>query len=514
MSQSINLINAHIITLDGACPVAQSVSVKNGKIDAINSVDKSSLTIDCKGATVIPGFVDAHMHLTNMGKRMELLQLKDARSADEIADLVAEQCKKQPKGTWIQGFGWNQATWNNSSFPRQDILNKIAPNHPVFLTRVDGHSAWVNNLALTLAGLNDDNCPNGGEIINSCILIDNAMNPISKIIPKDSNVDIQRWIRIASQKLVSMGITNVHDAWQDADIIRGLTSLIQKNELPLRVYGMLANNDDNLLKKYFDKGPFASEFHTIRSVKNFMDGALGSRGAALLDPYCDDSNNSGLILQTADEFTEFANRCKNAGFQLCTHAIGNRTNRLVLDIYADVLQNLHNHRWRIEHAQMVHDDDIGKFSKYDILPAMQPTHCTSDMPWIEKRIGKHRLNEISRWNTLIQQGVKIPGGSDCPIEDGNPLFEFYSAVTRKNHEGLPKEGWQAHEKVSRINALKMFTTWAAYGEFAENKRGKIKNKFDGDFTILSNDITQCKEQEILTTEILYTIVNGEIVFKK
>jgi hypothetical protein len=186
----------------------------------------------------------------------------------------------------------------------------------------------------------------------------------------------------------------------------------------------------------------------------------------------------------------------------------------VLDIYADVLQNLHNHRWRIEHAQMVHDDDIGKFSKYDILPAMQPTHCTSDMPWIEKRIGKHRLNEISRWNTLIQQGVKIPGGSDCPIEDGNPLFEFYSAVTRKNHEGLPKEGWQAHEKVSRINALKMFTTWAAYGEFAENKRGKIKNKFDGDFTILSNDITQCKEQEILTTEILYTIVNGEIVFKK
>ncbi len=514
MGQSLNLINAHIITLDESNPIAHSISVNNGKINAINSVDNSFKTIDCKGATIIPGFVDAHMHLTNLGKRMEFLQLKDAQSAEDVAELVLQQTKILPEGTWIQGFGWNQTQWNNQNFPDQNILNKISPNHPVILTRIDGHSAWVNDLAIKLGCLNVDNCPEGGEIINKCILIDNAMNPISKIIPKDSSEDIQRWIKNASQKLVSMGIANVHDAWQDVDIIEGITAVINEDRLSVRVYGMLANNDETLLTNFFKNGHLVSDFYTIRTVKIFMDGALGSRGAALLEPYSDDDRNSGLILKSKDEFKKFAQRCYVAGFQLCTHAIGDRTNRLVLDVYSDILGGKNNHRWRIEHAQMVHNDDISKFKKSNIIPSMQPTHCTSDMPWLKKRLGSHRLHEISRWQTFINDGVKIPGGSDCPIEDGNPLFEFYSAVTRKNHDGLPENGWQSQENVSRINALKMFTTWAAYGEFTENRRGKIKPGFDADFTILSNDITQCSELEILNTEILYTIVNGKIVFAK
>ena len=512
MGQSLNLANAHIITMNNNYPIAHSMCIQDGIIASLDVVNDSYQTIDCQGATVIPGFTDSHMHLTNLGKRMELLQLQGAVSAEDIAYLVKEKSATLPKGAWIQGFGWNQTLWNNPKFPTQEVLNNIIYN-PVFLTRVDGHSAWVNNYALSLAGLSQDSCPSGGKIINNCVLIDNAMDPIKKIIPKDGFKNISRWIQKGAQHLVSKGITNVHDAWQDRKIISALSCLIDSHKIPLRCYGMLAN-DATLLDEFFQNGCVISDYYTIRAVKIFMDGALGSRGASLLEPYSDETINSGLILHSKEEFRTLAINCRNAGFQLCTHAIGDKTNRLVLDIYAEVLENIENHRWRIEHAQVIHDDDIHKFSKHNIIPVMQPSHCTSDMPWIESRLGKNRLHEVSRWQTLINSGVKIPGGSDCPIEDGNPLFEYYAAITRRDHDGHPVEGWQTHEKVSRLDALSMLTSWAAYGEFAEHRRGIIKLGYDADFTILSNDITQCEETEILSTEILYTIVGGKIVFSK
>ena len=276
---------------------------------------------------------------------------------------------------------------------------------------------------------------------------------------------------------------------------------------------MLGSNDKMLLKKYFNDGHYNNDYYTIRSVKAFIDGALGSRGAALHEPYCDDHNNCGLILISKEEFKKLTEACFKHNFQLNTHAIGDRGNSYVLNHYAKTVQSNNDRRWRIEHAQMVSDDDILMFKDYNILPSMQPSHCTSDMPWLKERIGQYRLPLVSRWQSFIKLGLKIPGGSDCPIETGNPLFEFYAAVTRQDHEGLPKQGWQPQEKVSKINALKMFTTWAAFGGFDENRRGKIKIGYDADLTILSDNLLQIPDSKILDVQIMGTIVKGDFVYK-
>ena len=285
---------------------------------------------------------------------------------------------------------------------------------------------------------------------------------------------------------------------------------IKEKIFPIRCYGMLASNDDDLLDEYFNNGHYCSDYYTIRSVKAFIDGALGSRGAALHDPYCDDSNNCGLILISNQKFSKLVKQCFDNNFQLNTHAIGDRGNDYVLNHYASVLNRNNDKRWRIEHAQMVADYDVIRFKKSNILPSMQPSHCTSDMRWLPERIGKHRLKLISRWQTFIDAGLKIPGGSDCPIETGNPLFEFYAAITRQDHNGYPNNGFQPQEKINRLNALKMFTSWAAFGGFDEHKKGKIDIGFDADLTILDNDILSIDSKNILHTKILYTIINGNI----
>ncbi len=354
--------------------------------------------------------------------------------------------------------------------------------------------------------------PEGGDIINDCILIDNAMDPVQFIIPKPNEALVEKWIKLALEIIIPRGITNVHDAWQDPTVVKVLSKLSEQEELPIRVYGMLGSSHNKLLDQFFKKGNQQIGSYTIRSVKAFIDGALGSRGAALLQPYSDDLNTCGLILISHEKFRELAKRCKDAGFQLCTHAIGDRGNRMVLDVYSDATSGVKNHRWRIEHAQMVCDEDIPRFAENGIVPSMQPTHCTSDMPWLHDRLGENRLHRVSRWQSFIDSGCKIPGGSDCPIEEGNPLFEYYAAVTRQDHRGEPEKGWQMQEAVNRIDALKMFTTWAAYGEFAEHRRGKIRPGFDADLTILSRDITNCSPSDILSTKILGTVVGGKFVY--
>ena len=514
MSKKINLVNGNFITLDDHCPVAEMISIENGKIAGINAQDHNCENINLNGATVIPGFVDAHFHLVNLGKQLDSLQLKGCTSPSEIAHLVLDKSQGLSDTDWIIGFGWDQSLWNENEFPKENILNDLNLKYPVMLTRIDGHSCWVNDVALKMSGLNIiADPPDGGKIINRCVLIDNAMNPVKQLIPKSDVNTVEKWIRLSFDIIVKRGITNIHDAWQDSMTVDVLNTLDMNDELPIRCYGMLGSSDDKLLNKFFKNGFHTSDRYTIRSVKAFIDGALGSRGAALLEPYCDDSNNCGLILISTEKFLDLANRCKIAGFQLCTHAIGDRGNQMVLDVYSNTMKNTINHRWRIEHAQMVCDEDIPRFMKNGIIPSMQPSHCTSDMRWMNDRIGTDRFNRISRWKSFIDSGCKIPGGSDCPIEEGNPLFEYYAAITRKDHEENPSKGWEAQECVSRLDALKMFTTWAAYGEFAEHKRGKIRPGFDADLTMLSNDITQCKPINILQTKILGTMVGGKFVYE-
>ena len=513
MSRKINLINGNFITLDYHCPFAEMISIKNGKITGINAPDYHCETIDLNGATVIPGFVDAHFHLVNLGKQLDTLQLKGCTSSTEIANLVQDKSRKLTDTDWIFGFGWDQSRWITNKFPRANVLNGLHLKQPVILSRIDGHSCWVNDVAMEMSGLNIvSDPPEGGKIINNCILIDNAMNPVTQLIPKPDATMVEKWIKSALDIIVKRGITNIHDAWQEPMTIDVIRNLDKKNELPIRVYGMLGSHYRKLLDTFFENGIYQSSHYTIRSVKAFIDGALGSRGAALLEPYADDNNNCGLILISAKKFKELAESCRTAGFQLCTHAIGDRGNQIVLDVYSKIMKNIKNHRWRIEHSQMVSDEDIPRFVENGIIPSMQPSHCTSDMRWMKNRIGKNRFSRISRWKSFIDAGCKVPGGSDCPIEEGNPLFEYYAAVTRQDHNGYPEKGWEPQECISKLDALKMFTSWAAYGEFAEHRRGKIYPGFDADFSILSEDITSCRPDEILKTEILGTMVGGKMVY--
>ncbi len=513
MGGKINLINGNFITLDDHCPSAEIISIENGKIASVNASDHRCENIDLNGATVIPGFVDAHFHLVNLGKQLDNLHMKDCTSASEIAHLVLDKSRSLAETEWIFGFGWDHSRWIENEFPQADILNSLNLKQPVMLTRIDGHSCWVNSVAMEMSGLNiKADPPEGGKIINNCILIDNAMNPVTKLMPKSDANTVEKWIKLALDIIIKRGITNIHDAWQEPVTIDVIKKLDENNDLPIRIYGMLGSRYNKLLDTFFKDGIYQSSHYTIRSVKAFIDGALGSRGAALLESYSDESNNCGLILISAEKFKTLAHQCRDVGFQLCTHAIGDRGNQMVLDVYSDIIQNIKNHRWRIEHAQMVCDEDIPRFAENGIVPSMQPSHCTSDMRWMKDRIGKNRLHCISRWQSFIDAGCQIPGGSDCPIEAGNPLFEYYAAITRKDHDGYPETGWEPKEAISRLNALKMFTTWAAYGEFAEHRRGKIRPGFDADLTILSNDITTCNPDKILQIEILGTVVGGKMVY--
>jgi predicted amidohydrolase YtcJ len=513
--QPINLVNGNIITLDENCPHANSLSIVNGKITSINSPIINAKTINLHGATITPGFVDSHLHLTNMGKQLEYLQLRDINSSSEIVDMIQKRTQELPKGQWIIGYGWDQTKWEDTEFPQSEVLNLISPHHPVYLIRIDGHSAWVNQKAFEVAGLSVplDN-PLGGDCINNCILIDNSMNLVLEHLPQDTTENIKRWIALATDTLIKRGVTSVHDAWQTQNIIESIHSLIEEDKFPIRCYGMLGNTEEDLLHHYFQNGHFKSDKYQIRAVKAFIDGALGSRGAALIAPYADDEENNGLILTSSQEFKLLANNCAKYGFQLCAHAIGDRAVSFALNAYEHSIKGLTNHRWRIEHSQMISDTDINRFNSHKIIPSMQPSHCISDMRWMKNRLGSKRIHQISRFKTLIQSGCKIPGGSDAPIENGNPLEEMYFAISRKDINGNPPGGWQSQESVTPIQALKMFTKWSAYASFHENKRGQIKDGYDADLTVLSKDILSVNPSEIPKIQILMTIVGGKIVYKR
>ena len=419
-NNNYNLINGNVITLNNIVPNANSITVCNGSIESINSPNNDYESIDLGGLTVLPGLVDSHFHLSNFGKRLEMINLKGLKSIDQIVDKVNKKIKELCPGTFIHGFGWDQTRWDNQDFPTNNILNYFS-NNPIILTRIDGHSLWTNKAAIDLSSYTDELiAPDGGDIINKCVFIDNAMDAIREIIPKNSKDDTERWIKTASDQAIKWGITNVHDAWQNPLIFESINKLVESDELPIRCYGMIGASHLELISNILQNGHHANKNYTIRAVKAFIDGALGSRGAALLKPYSDAPNSCGLTLISHDEFLDIASKCSDANFQLCTHAIGDKGNRMVIDVYSKYFKE--NYRWRIEHAQMNTYEDMLRCQKFQIVPSMQPSHCTSDMRWMKDRIGNHRTHRISRWKTFADLGLPIPGGSDCPIEDGNPLF--------------------------------------------------------------------------------------------
>jgi len=502
-------------------PGADAVLVTEGKIEGFGKRNRFPALpmLDLQGGYLYPGFTDSHIHLAGYGRSLEILNLVGTENKASILDSIREAVLRQPKGTWILGRGWDQNDWPKITYPTREDLDSIAPLHYVVLRRIDGHAVWINSRVLEKAGITAATTdPRGGKILREAtgeptgILIDNAVNLINPLIPPPSHSDKRRWIKKAIIQLNAFGVTSIHDAGTDAETLSILQSLEREGKLTLRVYTMLDNEPDTYFP-YLDSGPRVDNSHIqIRCLKIYLDGALGSRGAALLEPYQDDPENSGLILTDSAEVADLVKQFNSRGFQVAIHCIGDRANRMALDIFQSVgnpaLRN------RIEHAQIIHPADIPRFSPLGVVPSMQPTHCTSDMYWADERLGEQRLVGAYAWQSLIQAGSIIPGGSDAPVETPDPLAGIYAALTRQDPKGWPPGGWQPQERLTLEQALKMFTEWSAYASFQDQVLGKLQPGYYADFTVLDRPLDKKQAHAILETQVLFTIVNGQIVFQR
>jgi hypothetical protein len=517
--------NARIYTADPSHPSASAIAVRGGRILAVGD-DLSSYAgpqtrrMDAKGATIIPAFIDSHGHMEALGDSLETLDLREARSAAEVAALVRKAAAGLGKGEWIRGQGWDQTRWPGSRFPTAEALSQAAPNNPVYLSRVDGHAAWVNRKALELAGITAQTPdPPGGRIIRDAsgaptgVLVDHAVRLVaSKILPATREQVYHRLER-AAKECARLGLGTVHDAGVTAADLAAYRRLIAENKLPIRVYAMIGGAG-HLWQEYLKRGPEFGERLTVRSIKLISDGALGSRGAALLAPYSDEPGNSGLLMLTKEQIENVARDAVRRGFQVNTHAIGDRANRTVLEAYGAVLRGNNNHRFRIEHAQVVAPEDFALFARYSILASMQATHATSDMRWAEARLGPQRIRGAYAWRRFLDLGVPVPNGSDFPVESPDPLRGFYAAITRQDRDGNPPGGWFPDQRMTREEALKSWTLDGAYAAFEETTKGSLTPGKLADFVMLSRDIMKVPPSEIPETRVTLTVVGGAVVYSE
>lgn len=525
------LINGNFYTLDPENPRAVAMAVKDGRILAVGGYEQVSAlagretsVINLNGNTAVPGLIDSHGHLLGLGESLREINLVGTESYEEVVDLVAEKVKEAERGGWIQGFGWDQNDWPIKEFPTHQALSRVSPESPVWLSRIDGHAGLANARAMELAGVTAETPdPNGGRIVRdrsgrpTGVFIDRATRLITRHIPASSPEERRDLLRQAVQEGLALGLTGVHDPGVGRETLAVLREMAEAGELGLRVYAMVRGSDEELVTEYLARGPLVGLGDgrlTIRSVKLIADGALGSRGAALLEEYSDDPGNRGLLILSEDEITRMARLAVEAGYQVNTHAIGDRANQLVLNAYETVLKEAQagDFRFRIEHAQVIHPDDIPRFAKLNVIPSMQPTHATSDMPWAEDRLGPVRIKGAYAWRSLLETGAHIAGGSDFPVEGVNPLWGIYAAVTRQDHRGHPRGGWYPEERMTREKALKAFTIWAAEAAFMEGEVGSLESGKRADLVVFTKDIMVVPPEELLETEVLFTFVDGELVY--
>lgn len=514
--------NATIHTVDPAQPRARAIAVRNGRILAVGadvSTHRGSQTqvIDARGATLIPGFIDSHGHLAGLGQSLEIVDLRDAASAAEAVRRTANAARDRPPGEWILGRGWDQTRWPGAEFPAAAELSAAVPVHPVYLTRVDGHAAWVNQFALDAADINAATAdPPGGRIHRDSagrpagILIDRAMGLVSRRIPAPSHAQLKERLARAAVECARLGLTTVHDAGVSAAEIAAYRELIAEDRLPVRIYAMI-RGEGELWRQYLDRGPEIGPFLTVRSIKLVADGALGSRGAALKEPYSDEPSNSGLLILPREDIERVARAAVSRGFQVNTHAIGDLANRAVLDAYAAALGGPNDLRFRVEHAQIVSPADMTMFAKYGLVASMQATHATSDMRWAEQRVGPDRIAGAYAWKSFLKLGVPVANGSDFPVEEADPLPGFYATVTRQDAAGHPPGGWLPAERLSRAEALESWTLAGAFAAFEEKEKGSLTPGKLADFVLLSHDILRAPPKQILAARVLLTVVNGRIV---
>jgi len=533
MAQTADLevTNARIYTVDPRHPRASAIAVRQGSIEAVGDdvsryIGPSTTVIDAKGATIIPGFIDSHGHVRDLGEMLEQIDLRGLTSEAAAVDKVRNAVRQLKPGEWIPGQSWDQNLWQSKQFPTADLLSRAAPDNPVSLSRVDGHAVWVNRRALALADINAATPdPPGGRILRDTsgqptgVLIDNAQSLIARKIPPASPEQIEQLLLRAMQECARLGLTTVHDAGVPQGDIDGYRSLIRKGQLPVRVYAMLAYSaGPKLLDTWLARGPEIGDYLTVRSIKMVSDGALGSRGAAMIEPYSDDPGNGGLLILDRATIRGVAERAVAKGFQVNTHAIGDLANRTALDAYGDVLKGANDKRFRIEHAQIVAPDDFAKFKKYSVLASMQATHATSDMLWAGTRVGPERIRGGYAWQTMLRLGVHVPNGSDFPVESPNPLWGFYAAITRQKQDGTyganQAGGWFPDQRMSRDEALRNWTIEGAYAAFEEKRKGSIEPGKMADFVMLSGDIMAIPPADILKTRVTMTVTGGKIVWRE
>jgi predicted amidohydrolase YtcJ len=525
--------NGAIYSMDAKSTTPAAVAVSGGRVvwsgdlaGAERLAGADARWIDLEGETMLPGLVDAHGHLKSLGRSLAQLQLEGTTSPGQVREMVLEAAKRSPAGSWIQGRGWDQNDWDVKEFPTWRDLEGVE-GHAVFLRRVDGHAVWVNRKALELCGVTRDSAdPEGGRIVRDAdgnptgILIDNAVDLVSVRIPDPTPYELDGWLLSAIRHCNSLGLVGMHDAGTTADVLESLDRISRRGELTLHVYCMLSSEkkDSGFLQAELERGPHeeAGGMVVVRAIKLYADGALGSRGAALLEAYSDDTGNMGLLIDSTEKLESISRQALERGFQVCTHAIGDRGNRVILDVYESLLSGNAgaDRRFRVEHCQIVSPQDIQRFRKLGVIPSMQPTHATSDMYWAEARVGKERIAGAYAWRKFLDGGNRLPLGSDFPVESANPLWGIYAAVTRQDRDGWPDGGWYPEQRMTVTEAVTGFTVDAAYAEFGENDRGTIEVGKRADFTVIDRDIFRVPPSEILEARVTLTVVGGRLVYER
>ena len=545
--------NGTIYTMSDYNPIAETVIVKDGKIMNVGNqinyrsyIGEKTKILDLNGATMIPGFIEGHGHFMGLGYAKMRLDLSVVDSYDELVDMVAEAVEKAPPGEWILGRGWHQSKWLPTPYPlvkgfqTHDKLSAVSPNNPVWLTHASGHAGFANAKAMEIGGITaETEFGFGGEIIKNLrnqptgIFNERAQNLISKHVESpsydagsksDSDTDQQNSslaLELAVKECLENGITSFHDAGAGKESIQTFRDGINSNKLKIRLYVMLTSRDPKLLEEWYKNGPeigTGNDYLTIRSIKLNADGALGSRGAWLLNEYTDRPGHFGMATQSIDYVYEVSKNGLKHGFQVNAHAIGDRANREILNQYQKVFneypEKANDLRWRIEHAQHIDPEDIPRFGELGVIPSIQGIHMSSDRPWAINRLGRTRIVESAYvWRDLIDHGAVIVNGTDVPVEPIDPLASFYASVTRKTLKGVPNNGYEPKQKMTRLEALKSYTINAAYAAFEEKIKGSIEIGKYADFTVLSKNIITIPENQLLNTKVLYTIINGKIEYK-
>lgn len=521
----VDLVISHatIYTVDSSFSVKEAMAIKDGKIVAVGSNEdilknyNSAEHQKKEGSFIYPGFIDAHAHLYNLGMQMQQVNLTGATSFEEVVQRIQDFQDAHQKA-YIIGRGWDQNKWEGKQFPTKDTLDLLFPNTPIALSRIDGHAMLCNTQALLRAGIDANTKVEGGAIIKdrednlTGVLVDNPMKLVFDSFPNVSTEEIKKALTDAEKVCLSYGLTTISDAGLSKNVIEIIDEMQQADEMQLRMYVMVSNKEEDLAY-YLSKPPYKTEKLNVRSVKVYADGALGSRGAALKQPYSDHEVYFGSMVIGHDDFHKLAQRIAATEFQMNTHAIGDSANVSVLKTYQEVLKGQENRRWRVEHAQILAEEDIRYFSK-NILPSVQPTHATSDMYWAEDRVGSERIKHAYAYKELLEQVGILPLGTDFPVEHVNPMLTFYAAVSRKDTSGFPEKGFQPQNALSRKEALSGMTIWAAFANFEEEEKGSLRAGKYADFLVLEEDIMEIAIEKVPQVTIQETFINGVKVFEK